>query len=71
MEVLEILWEANLNCHSKTDDLVSATHGNTIEAIENNKNKFYIGLQWHPENLYNIDINSQKIFDYFIKICKN
>lgn len=54
-----------------TNDLISAKNENIIEAIECKQNKFYLGLQWHPENLYNIDINSQKIFDYFIKICKN
>jgi putative glutamine amidotransferase len=42
-----------------------------IEALELKNHKFYLGLQWHPENLYDIDSNSKKIFDYFIKICKN
>ena len=44
---------------------------NAIEAIEISNLKFYLGLQWHPENLYDIDNNSKKIFDYFIKICCN
>ena len=44
---------------------------NIIEALELSNHKFFLGLQWHPENLYNIDRNSKKIFDYFIKICKN
>ena len=52
-------------------ELISATNENVIEAIEKTNNKFYLGLQWHPENLYDIDNNSKKIFDYFIKICKN
>lgn len=44
---------------------------NIIEALELPNHKFFLGLQWHPENLYNIDYPSRKIFDYFIKICKN
>jgi len=49
----------------------SISSDNIIESIEDDKHKFFLGLQWHPENLYNIDRNSKKIFDYFIKICKN
>ena len=49
----------------------SISKDNVIESIEDPKQKFYIGLQWHPENLYDIDSNSKKIFDYFIKMCQN
>ena len=41
-----------------------------IESIEDPQKKFYIGLQWHPENLYNCDIFAKRIFDYFIKACQ-
>lgn len=44
---------------------------NVIESIEISSLKFFLGLQWHPENLYDIDQNSKKIFDYFVKICNN
>lgn len=44
---------------------------NVIESIEISYLKFFLGLQWHPENLYDIDQNSKKIFDYFVKICNN
>ena len=54
-----------------SNDLICATNNNVIEALEKENKKFYLGLQWHPENLYKIDPNSKKIFDYFIKICKN
>ena len=37
--------------------------------MPNKNNKFYLGLQWHPENMYDEDINAKKIFDYFIKVC--
>ena len=54
---------------AKTNLIVSAysTDG-VIEAVEDKNNKFYVGLQWHPENMYD-DINVKKIFDYFIKVC--
>lgn len=49
----------------------SNSSDNIIESIEDPNHKFFLGLQWHPENLYRIDRNSKKIFDYFIKMCKN
>lgn len=52
-------------------NISSKSKDNIIESIEIPNHKFFIGLQWHPENLYSIDKNSKKIFDYFIKICKN
>jgi len=42
-----------------------------IESVEDKNCKFFMGLQWHLENLYDIDPNSKKIFDYFINICNN
>ena len=47
---------------------VSAIAGDIIEAIENDKYSFYLGVQWHPERIN--DDNSKKIFDYFIEISK-
>lgn len=49
----------------------SKSKDNIIESIEDTNKKFFLGLEWHPENMYDIDSNSKKIFDYFIKICKN
>lgn len=55
-----------------TNYIISAiSKDNIIESLELPKHKFFLGLQWHPENLYDIDKSSKKIFDYFIKICKN
>lgn len=57
---------------SKTNYRVSSiAKDNVIESIEDPNYKFLLGLQWHPENLYDIDSSSKKIFDYFIKICEN
>lgn len=49
--------ETNLN--------ISATINNTIEAIEDKKKEFFIGVEWHPESLNNEDTNN--LFNYFIK----
>lgn len=51
------------------DFKVCATCGNIIEAIEyTNKQLFFLGVQWHPEALY--DENSKNIFTYFIQNIK-
>lgn len=51
--------------------ITSISKDNVIESIEDPKKRFYIGLQWHPENTYMIDQESKKIFDNFIKVCKD
>ncbi len=43
---------------------ISAKHGDIIEAIEDKEKKFFMGVQWHPEDLD--DENSFKIFESFI-----
>ena len=57
---------------TNTNHIISAiSQDNVIESLELSNHKFFLGIQWHPENLYDIDRTSQKLFDYFIKICKN
>lgn len=51
------------------DYIVGAKSHNTIESIESKNNKFYLGVQWHPERLIE-DENSKKIFKYFINVSK-
>ena len=41
----------------------------TIEAIEIPNYKFGIGIQWHPENLIDIDGYSKSLFMAFINSC--
>lgn len=41
-----------------------------IEAIEDKHHPFFVGIQWHPENLIEIDEISKKLFDRFIQLCK-
>ncbi len=38
-----------------------------IEAIESNGDGFIVGVQWHPERIYNKDSCSKNIFTEFIK----
>ena len=49
----------------------SVSNDNIIESVEGDNLKFFLGVQWHPESMYDSDINSRKIFDYFIKICND
>lgn len=49
----------------------SVSSDGVVESVEDSMKRFFLGLQWHPENLYEIDSNSKKIFDYFIKICND
>ena len=49
----------------------AVSEDNVIEAIEDKDKRFFLGVQWHPENMYDGDLNSRKIFDYFIKICND
>lgn len=46
------------------------SNDNIIEAIEDKTKKFFIGVQFHIEDLPN-DINSKLIFEYFIKSFNN
>jgi len=42
-----------------------------IEAVESKEEPFFLGLQWHPENMVaHKDIASEKIYQGFIKACK-
>ena len=42
-----------------------------IEAINDEDLTFFMGVEWHPENMYDEDVNAKKIFDYFIKMCND
>ena len=41
------------------------------DVIESKDKLFYIGTRFHPESLYKIDENMNKIFKNFIEVCKN
>ena len=52
--------------------LINSTSLDKItESLEDSTLKFFLGLQWHPENLYAENEGARAIFDYFVKICHN
>lgn len=52
-------------------DVVGYADDLVVEAIEDKSKKFFMGLQWHPEDMYNKYQDIKKIFDYFIKMCND
>lgn len=42
-----------------------------LEAIEMKNKDFVVGVQWHPEVMYEYDLNSKKLLSYFIDKCKS
>ena len=57
--------------HNPTYKISGIADDNIVESLEDSKQKFFIGLQWHPENIYDLSHESRLIFDYFVKICDN
>lgn len=41
-----------------------------IEVVEAPGKVFYLGMRFHPESLHIIDENHNKIFEYFINVCR-
>lgn len=56
---------------NKYYEIIACSEDGIIEAIQNKKNTFNLGVQWHPEKNYLTDDNSKKIMDAFIKYSKN
>ena len=58
----------------KTDkfDIVGYSDDGVVEAIERKDRRFAIGVQWHPEMIFDDSIEARKIFENFIdKISKS
>ena len=51
-------------------DAVAFCDDGYIDAVESNEKRFYIAVRFHPESLYRIDENMNKIFKNFIDVCK-
>lgn len=51
-------------------DIVGVSEDGLIEAIEDKKKKFFIGVQWHPETMVSSDQIMNKLFAEFIKACE-
>lgn len=72
-KLYEIIKKENIMVNSRhnsyiinTDLKVSAIN-NVIEAIEDKNKTFFIGVEWHPESIY--DENNKLLFDFFFN-CK-
>ena len=51
-------------------DKVGLCEDEYADVVEAKNKKFYIGVRFHPESLYKIDENMNRIFEEFIKICQ-
>ena len=54
-----LLKQINLILYGRSEDGV-------IEAIERKDRKFAIGVQWHPEMIFDDSIEARKLFESFI-----
>ncbi len=51
--------------------VVGISNDGYIEALEDSSKRFFIGVQWHPENMVSFDNKQNNLFKYFInKIMK-
>jgi len=50
--------------------VVAKSSDGVIEAIEFNREAWFIGIQWHPELSSAVDSNQQKLFDAFVERSK-
>lgn len=50
-------------------NIIGYSEDGIIEAIENSKKRFALGIQWHPERIYENE-EEKAIFDKFIESCK-
>ena len=49
--------------------IAAISEDNLIEAVFSDKHKFMLGVQWHPEFLYDVDENSKRIVKAFVQSC--
>ena len=59
----------HLRCvdYTKECNVIAKSTDGVIEAVELKNYDFCLGVQWHPEVTISDDINSKKIFAYFLK----
>lgn len=50
-------------------DVVGISNDGYIEIVEAINKRFFIGVQWHPENMVQYDKKQNNLFKYFIKSC--
>lgn len=73
-----ILGQTRFIVNSRHHDCVSSTNltvvgiseDHVIEAIEDKTKKFFIGIQWHPEDMIAYDKITKKLWEFFLLKCK-
>jgi putative glutamine amidotransferase len=45
-------------------------HDGIVEGIESDSHRFILGVQWHPESLYQKEKRFKSLFEAFVKSCK-
>lgn len=74
----KIIGKSKINVNSRHNEMiinpknieVVGCSNNVIEAIERPDKLFFIGVQWHPEDMTDYDLDSVKIFDAFFTACE-
>lgn len=56
--------------HSSNVKVTAISEDGLVEGIELKNKKFIVGVQWHPEKLFEVDKNSSNIFKLFIRYCE-
>lgn len=51
-------------------DIVGMSEDGFPEAMEVKSKRFFVGVQWHPENMVEYDTDMKKLFDCFINEAK-
>ena len=49
--------------------IAALSDNDVIEAVYMSGKKFHLGIQWHPERMYSVNIHAKMIFDKFISSC--
>jgi len=52
-------------------DLIAVARSSSglIEAIENKDHPYFLGVQWHPERMWQVDASAKAIFESFVNAC--
>lgn len=76
-KLASILKTTELNVNSRHHDYVLdteldvvATSTDIIEAVEDKKKKFFIGVEWHPEDMIAYDEVMRRLWKNFIETCR-
>ena len=52
-------------------DVTGISRDNIIEMVEDKNKDFFVGVEWHPENIYKENSDAKKLFDKFFEVVKS